>query len=69
MSMASHGFCHIPFELHSWDKGGRVKEGSRIGRVRKRGDVASSDPNIRVKSPDQYTVLWCAQSTKEVYEV
>lgn len=69
MSMASHGFCHIPFELHSWDKGGRTKEGSRVGGVGKLGDVASSDPNIRAKSLDQYTVLLCAQSTKEVYEV
>lgn len=69
MSMAGHAFCHIPFELHSWDKGGRMKEGDRVGREGKLGDVTSPHPNIRMKSLDRYTVLLCVQSTKEVYDV
>lgn len=68
MSMAGHGFCHIPFELHSWDKGGRMKEENRVGRAGKVGDVTSSDPNIRMKSLDRNIPL-CVENTKEVCDI
>lgn len=53
MSMAGHGFCHIPLELHSWDKGGGMKKGNRVGRLGKLGDVTKYDLNIRMKSLNQ----------------
>lgn len=54
MSMAGHGFCHIPFELNNWDKGGRREKGSRVGRWGRLGYVAYFDLNIRIKSLAQH---------------
>lgn len=49
MSMAGHGFCHILFNLNNWNKRGRMKKGSRVGRWVKFSYVVSFDLNIRMK--------------------